>query len=173
MKTNSSYMTKTYPPSVLESLAQEPNEYNTKEALDRLIASKPSPQDLESHIMDGMNDIRNTTREVIYIVAGTYEEFLVYKERKAEEFRKKPPEKKGIFKMPIYSYVKNRYDLMGLNDVKGYYIGTAFQRKDITQIKEAIAYVKSKKPLERAKPLKTSMTAVPITNEDMENLYEK
>ena len=163
-----SNQTKTYPPAILESLAQEPNEYNTKEALDRLIASKPSPQDLESHIMDGMNDIRNTTREVIYIVAGTYEEFLVYKERKAEEFRKKPPEKKGIFKMPIYSYVKNRYDLMGLNDVTGYYIGTAFQRKDITQIKEAIAYVK-----ERAKPLKTSMTAVPITNADIENLYEK
>ena len=132
-----SIQTKTYPPSTLESLAQEPDENNTKEALDRLIASKPSPQDLESHI----------TREVIYIVAGTYEEFLVYKERKAEEFRKKPPEKKGIFKMPFYSYVKNRYDLMGLTNVKGYYIGTAFQRKDITQIKEAIACVKERAEL--------------------------
>ena len=37
---------------------------------------------------------------------------------------------------------------MGLNDIKGYYIGTALQREDIVQIKQAIAYVK-----ERADPI--------------------
>ena len=46
-----------------------------------------------------------------------------------------------------YIYVKNRYDLMGLTEIKGYYIGTAFQREDINQIKQAIAYVKERADL--------------------------
>ena len=49
--------------------------------------------------------------------------------------------------LPVYTYVKNRYDLMGLTEVKGYYIGTAFKRKDIKQIKQAIEYVKERAEL--------------------------
>jgi tetrahydromethanopterin S-methyltransferase subunit F len=36
---------------------------------------------------------------------------------------------------------------MGLTAVKGYYIGTAFKRKDIKQIKQAIEYVKERAEL--------------------------
>jgi hypothetical protein len=36
---------------------------------------------------------------------------------------------------------------MGLTEIKGYYIGTAFQREDINQIKQAIAYVKERSEL--------------------------
>jgi hypothetical protein len=198
-----SNQTKTYPPSILESLAHEPNENNTlealnritdgksiyissdeygnattlKEDLDRLIASKPTPEAIDEYLLTQMDnpDLDSVPgREMIYIVAGNYAEFEDYLAKKKAEYRRRKPEMRQNAKpFPLYAYVRNRYNLMGLNDVKGYYIGTAFQRKDITQIKEAIAYVKSKKPLERAKPLKTSMTAVPITNEDMENLYEK
>jgi hypothetical protein len=155
-----SYPIKTYPPSTLDALTRLETE------IDKLVASDPTPKDLDEYLLKQMDNsewdqikvVTPPSDNPIYIVAGNHEEFVNYVLKKNRQM---------VYKQN-YIYVKNRYDLMGLSDIKGYYIGTAFQRKDITQIKEAIAYVK-----ERAKPLKTSMTAVPITNEDMENLYEK
>lgn len=87
-------------------------------------------------------------RETIYIVAGNHTEFEQYVLKKKEEYRRRKPEMREESKpMPYYHYIKNRYDLMGLTEVKGYYIGTAFQRKDIEQIKQAIACVKERTEL--------------------------
>ena len=155
-----SIQTKTYPPSTLDALTRLETE------IDKLVSSDPTPKDLDEYLLKQMDNsewdqirvVEKPQDNPIYIVAGNHEEFENYVLKKHRQMAYKQN----------YIYVKNRYYLMGLSDVKGYYIGTAFQRKDITQIREAIAYVK-----ERAQPLKTSMTAVPITNEDMENLYEK
>ena len=87
-------------------------------------------------------------RETIYIVAGNPAEFEQYVLKKKEEYRRRKPEMRENAKpMPYYQYIKNRYDLMGLTEVKGYYIGTAFKRKDIKQIKQAIEYVKERAEL--------------------------
>jgi len=87
-------------------------------------------------------------RETIYIVAGNHTEFEQYVLKKKEEYRRRKPEMRDESKpIPYYHYIKNRYDLMGLTEVKGYYIGTAFKRKDIKQIKQAIEYVKERAEL--------------------------
>lgn len=87
-------------------------------------------------------------RETIYIVAGTHLEFKQYVAKKKEEYRRRKPEMREESKpMPYYHYVKNKYDLMGLTNIKGYYIGTASKRADIRQIKQAIEYVKERAEL--------------------------
>ena len=87
-------------------------------------------------------------RETIYIVAGNHTEFEQYVLKKKDEYRRRKPEMREESKpIPYYHYIKNRYDLMGLTEVKGYYIGTAFKRKDIKQIKQAIEYVKERAEL--------------------------
>ena len=75
--------------------------------------------------------------ETIHIVAGNLKEFRAYVDRKLAE----NSVNKYVYK---YVYVRDRYTLMGISHIKGYYIGTAFQRKDIDQIKQAIAYVKER-----------------------------
>jgi len=83
-----------------------------------------------------LEDMIEGHKETIYIVAGNHGEFLDYVNRKHAEdidnYLKK------------YIYVKDRYILMGISHITGYYIGTAHQRKDIDQIKQAIAYIKAK-----------------------------
>ena len=87
-------------------------------------------------------------RETIYIVAGNHAEFEHYVAKKKEEYRRRKPEMREESKpIPYYHYIKNKYDLMGLTAVKGYYIGTALKRKDIKQIKQAIEYVKERAEL--------------------------
>jgi hypothetical protein len=77
-------------------------------------------------------------REPIYIVAGNVKEFRKYVDRKLGEDVDNYNNK--------YVYVRDRYTLMGISDIKGYYIGTAYQREDIDQIKQAIAYIKKSLP---------------------------
>lgn len=87
-------------------------------------------------------------RETIYIVAGNHTEFEQYVLKKKEEYRRRKPEMREESKpIPYYHYIKNRYELSALTEIKGYYIGTAFQREDINQIKQAIAYVKERAEL--------------------------
>jgi hypothetical protein len=87
-------------------------------------------------------------RETIYIVAGNPAEFEQYVLKKKEEYRRRKPEMRESAKpMPYYHYVKNKYDLMGLTQITGYYIGTASKRADIKQIKQAIEYVKERAEL--------------------------
>ena len=98
--------------------------------------------------MDNPNVDKLPDRETIYIVAGNPTEFEQYVLKKKEEYRRRKPEMRESAKpLPVYTYVKNRYDLMGLTEVKGYYIGTALKRKDIKQIKQAIEYVKERSEL--------------------------
>ena len=89
--------------------------------------------------LEGIDEYTGNPKEIIYIVAGNRKEFENYANDKLRDQANKYKE---------YRYINNRYDLMGLNDIKGYYIGTALQREDIVQIKQAIAYVK-----ERADPI--------------------
>ena len=90
-------------------------------------------EDLNDMIED--EDIKLDKQET-YIVAGNRAEFDNYVHKKlaedADNYGKE------------YIYVRDRYTLMGLSNIKGYYIGTAFMRKDIDQIKQAIAYVKER-----------------------------
>jgi len=90
-------------------------------------------KDLNDMIEDADEDIKLDKQET-YIVAGNRAEFDNYVHKKlAEDVDNYGKE---------YIYVRDRYTLMGLSNIKGYYIGTAFMRKDIDQIKQAIAYVK-------------------------------
>jgi hypothetical protein len=134
------------------------NEYGEattfEEDLDRLIKSKPTPEALDEYLLKQMDNAEwdqikvvdssqtkawsaNILDNPIYIVAGNHEEFENYVLKK---------ERQMVYKQN-YIYVKNRYDLMGLTEIKGYYIGTAFKREDINQIKQAIAYVKERAEL--------------------------
>jgi hypothetical protein len=139
MKTNSSYMTKTYPPSTLDALTRLEKE------IDELVSSDPTPKDLDEYLLKQMDNsewdqikvVTPPSDNPIYIVAGNHEEFENYVLKKNQQMVNKQN----------YIYVKNRYDLMGLTEIKGYYIGTAFQREDINQIKQAIAYVKERAEL--------------------------
>ena len=98
--------------------------------------------------MDNPEVDKEPNRETIYIVAGNHTEFEQYVLKKKEEYRRRKPEMRESAKpLPVYTYVKNKYDLMGLTNVKGYYIGTALKRKDIKQIKQAIEYVKERSEL--------------------------
>jgi len=99
----------------------------TEEEIQRALAS------LNDMIEDA--DIKLDKHQT-YIVAGNRAEFDNYVHKKlAEDVDNYGKE---------YIYVRDRYTLMGLSNIKGYYIGTAFMRKDIDQIKQAIAYVKEK-----------------------------
>lgn len=70
-------------------------------------------------------------KEIIWIVAGNYHEFRQYhyKKRKSGDFKD-------------YRYVVNVNILRGLENIKGFYIGTYKQRKDLRDIQEQIAICK-------------------------------
>lgn len=70
-------------------------------------------------------------KEVIWIVAGNYHEFNQYYHKKR---------KSGDFK--DYRYVVNANILRGLEDIKGFYIGTYKQRPDLKEIQERILICK-------------------------------
>jgi len=136
------------------------NATTLKEDLDRLIASKPTPEALDEYLLKQMDnpDLDSVPgRETIYIVAGNYAEFEQYLLKKKEEYRRRKPEiRQNAKPFPLYAYVKNIEYLMGLSDIKGYYIGTWKQRRDIESIKQQIHLIKA------GGPLKTSMSAVPF-----------
>jgi hypothetical protein len=97
--------------------------------------TKLSTIDTISRLNEEIEEYANPPKEIIYIVAGNRKEFENYANDKLKDEANKYKE---------YRYINNRYDLMGLDNIKGYYIGTAFQREDINQIKQAIAYVKER-----------------------------
>ena len=146
-----SYPIKTYPLSAIDIRYPQSDPLSKIEAeITELVSSDPTPEALDEYLLKQMDNAEwdqikvvekpwsaNTLDNLIYIVAGNHEEFENYVLKKNREMINKQN----------YIYVKNRYDLMGLTEIKGYYIGTAFQRKDINQIKEAIAYVKERAEL--------------------------
>ena len=97
--------------------------------------TKLSTIDTIAQLNEEIEEYANPTKEIIYIVAGNRKEFENYASNKLRDEANKNKE---------YRYINNRYDLMGLTDIKGYYIVTAFQREDINQIRQAIEYVKER-----------------------------
>ena len=92
----------------------------------------------EEEIQQATDDIKDIlkVKETIYIVAGNHVEFRDYVNRKHAEDVDNCNNK--------YIYVRDRYTLMGVSNITGYYIGTAQFRRDIDQIKQTIAYIKAK-----------------------------
>ena len=101
----------------------------------------PSTIDTIARLNEEIEEYANPPKEIIYIVAGNRNEYENYASNKLKDEANKNKE---------YRYINNRYDLMGLTDIKGYYIGTAYQREDIVQIRQAIAYVKGRVNLPHA-----------------------
>ena len=91
-----------------------------------------------ARLNEEIEEYANPPKEIIYIVAGNRNQFENYASNKLRDEANKNKE---------YRYINNRYDLMGLDNIKGYYIGTAFQREDINQIRQAIEYVKERAEL--------------------------
>lgn len=143
---------KTYP---LSTLKEDLDEFDSEptSAIDIRYPQSDPLTKLETEITEWgqIRSIRgDTPYEKIYIVAGNYNEFEQYARKKFHEWRHRSPTiRQNPTLQPEYIYVKDRYTLMGLNNIKGYYIGTAFQREDINQIKEAIACVKERAELFR------------------------
>lgn len=137
---------KTYPLSAIDIRYPQSDPLTKIEAeITELVSSDPTPRDLDEYLLKQMDNaewdqikvVTPPSDNPIYIVAGNHEEFENYVLKKNRQM---------IYKQN-YIYVKNRYDLMGLTEVKGYYIGTALKRKDIKQIKQAIEYVKERSEL--------------------------
>ncbi len=80
---------------------------------------------------------------IIYIVAGNYREFVDYIRKKQWEFVKTPILPGGEV-VPEYRYVYGVDTLRGLSTIKGVYIGTWRNRKDIGEILTMINIIKSK-----------------------------
>ena len=70
--------------------------------------------------------------DTYFIVAGNYSEFVAFMQRKRGDGR-------------FYRYLHNNNDIMGLDDIKGFYVGTWHTRPDIDLIQSRIAAIKSKK----------------------------
>ena len=75
----------------------------------------------------------------IYIVSGTYDEFLDYRNRKILECTEPS--------VPEYVYVSDVTRIYGLDEIEGYYIGSYEQRKDINDIRWRITKIKSRNKL--------------------------
>jgi hypothetical protein len=78
------------------------------------------------------------SNEKIYIVSGNYEEFKAYvvKNGPIDDIITWDPRR--------YVYVANRNTIMGLSEIKGFYIGTWRKRKDIDAIKQQIDHIKQR-----------------------------
>lgn len=77
--------------------------------------------------------------EKIYIVAGTHEEFKEYVAKKRREWHNETP-KESLF--PVYTFVWQTETLRGLENPKGFFIGSWRKRVDIQEIKTTIAMSK-------------------------------
>lgn len=73
-----------------------------------------------------------------YIVAGNFGEYQNYVNRKIDEMDSPSAPK------VLYRYVSDVNILRGLSEIRGLYIGSYAQRRDIEEIKQAIAVIKAK-----------------------------
>jgi hypothetical protein len=78
------------------------------------------------------------SNEKIYIVSGNYEELIadVVKIGRIDDITTWDPRR--------YVYVANRNTIMGLSEIKGFYIGTWRKREDIDAIKQQIDHIKQR-----------------------------
>jgi hypothetical protein len=79
-------------------------------------------------------------KDIIWIVAGNRQEFDSYVKRKAQ----------AEHDIRNYKFVYTADEFRGLDDIKGFYIGSYKSRPDIDDIKMAIAVRKSQKVLKEA-----------------------
>lgn len=77
-------------------------------------------------------------KDTIWIVAGNRQEFDEYVSRKINE---KIQLRSSI--LNEYKFVFNTVQLKGLDNVKGFYIGSYKSRPDIDEIRDAIAMIKA------------------------------
>jgi len=79
-----------------------------------------------------MQNSESTPYTIKYIVAGNYEQYEEWLNRKGLDPR-------------AYRYVENKYTLIGVVDISGFFIGTYHYRSDIDEIKIAISISKRTK----------------------------
>ena len=70
--------------------------------------------------------------EIYYIVAGHYSEFAAFKERKSGDGHS-------------YRYLHDINDIIGLRNIKGFYIGSWRNRQDIEHVIERIKITNAQK----------------------------
>lgn len=85
----------------------------------------------------------------VYIVAGNYEEFRQYKNNKFKEYesywlKKTHPSVTPAENFTNYVFVQHIGQLRGLDEIKGFYIGTYDKRDDIDEIKQEISFIKTR-----------------------------
>jgi len=82
-----------------------------------------------------------TTKKKIFIVAGNVQEFETYRIKKLHEWT----EYSNILDpFPEYVCVHNAWQLKGLNEVEGYYIGSYKNRPDLDEIEWCIKAIKGR-----------------------------
>jgi hypothetical protein len=82
-----------------------------------------------------------TTRKKIFIVAGNVQEFEAYKAKKLVEWT----EYSNILDpFPEYVCVHNGWQLKGLNEIEGYYIGSYKDRTDLDEVLWCIKAIKGR-----------------------------
>jgi len=84
-----------------------------------------------------------TAKKKIFIVAGNVQEFEAYKAKKLVEWTEYGGELEGYF--PEYVCVHNAWQLKGLNEVEGYFIGSYKNRIDFDEIEWCIKAIKGRK----------------------------
>ena len=83
-----------------------------------------------------------TPKKKIFIVAGNVQEFESYKAKKLVEWTEYGGELEGYF--PEYVCVHNAWQLKGLNEIEGYYIGSYKNRPDLDEIEWCIKAIKGR-----------------------------
>ena len=68
-----------------------------------------------------------------YIISGNYDQYRLYVINKRKDIHNSNTE---------YLYVNSVKDLVGLVNIQGYYIGTYYNRSDISKIQDRIAIIK-------------------------------
>ena len=115
-------------------------------------------------------------KERIYIVAGNYAEFEEYRDKKLDEWRRRTPAIKALSaQQPEYICVHDFTTLLGLQSIKGFFIGTYKNRQDYPEILHKINCIKAIENLisMKMKEAETTTNGVEITYDQMQDLYEK
>lgn len=86
--------------------------------------------------------------ERIFIVAGNLHQFAYYKQKKWKTFKETAADDE-VF--PDYIYVRNLDAIRGMTSIKGFYIGTYYDRADIEDIKTHIATIKLREEYVKSK----------------------
>ena len=91
-----------------------------------------------------------TTKRKIFIVAGNIAEFEEYKRKKLHEWT----EYSNILDpFPEYVCVHNAWQLKGLNEIEGYYIGSYKNRPDLDEVTWVIKAIKARNHVNNLKDI--------------------